>query len=306
MSESTQVADLAAVVVTHRREQQAGALVRALIEGEGIPAERIVVVVDHEGGLDDPALERRVRLLRQPRNLGPAPAFARGIEEALRLDPVPPWLYLCEDDVLVDGLPVPRLAGLLAAVRRHRAWEDEPIGAVVAHGRRLIPGQGATSEPHVPRAEPRLQQVDVAAWGATLLNADVARAGVLPDDSWYFGYEDFDFFLSLTGSGFLLLADRDSERVMATTPQTRARARGVARAPEESEEWRAYYVARNYLELARRHGGPGWVPRHLIKSARRFQLAGSAATRKALLHGLFDGLRGRTGRVERYVRPGPQ
>src|ERR1700689_2337095 len=73
---------VSAVVLTHRRPRLATAVVRSLIEQEGLPPDRVVVVVNGSGGLDDSTLESRVRLIRLPRNLGPAGGFAAGIEAA--------------------------------------------------------------------------------------------------------------------------------------------------------------------------------------------------------------------------------
>src|SRR5580698_1481088 len=55
-------ASVSAVVLTHRRPRLATAVVRSLVEQEGLPAERVVLVVNGSGGLEDPALEDRVRL----------------------------------------------------------------------------------------------------------------------------------------------------------------------------------------------------------------------------------------------------
>ena len=66
--------------------------------------------------------------------------------------------------------------------------------------------------------------------------------------------------------------------------------------PVDAEEaWRAYYVARNFFTFARRHGTPSWQAWHLAYSVRRLQLAGSGTERRAYLHGLWDGWRGRLG-----------
>ena len=46
-----------AVVLTHMRPGLAGDVVRSLLDVEGVPPERLVVVVNGEGGLDDAVLE---------------------------------------------------------------------------------------------------------------------------------------------------------------------------------------------------------------------------------------------------------
>ena len=45
-----------AVVLTYRRPRLAGDVVRSLIADEGFDPDRVVVVVNGDGGLDDPGL----------------------------------------------------------------------------------------------------------------------------------------------------------------------------------------------------------------------------------------------------------
>src|SRR3954464_223912 len=112
--------DTVAVVLTHRRRRLATALVRSLIADEGFPPDRIVLVVDREGGLDEPALEASVRLLRLTTNSGPAAGFRAGLDAAFE-DPAVAFAYLCEDDVGLMGLPAPRVASVRSAVEEHQA-----------------------------------------------------------------------------------------------------------------------------------------------------------------------------------------
>ena len=92
-------------------------MVRSLIEREGLPPDRVVVVVNGSGGLDDATLESSVRLVRLPRNLGPAGGFGAGMEAAFA-DPSVHWAYLCEDDVGLFSLPSPRLADVVGRAER--------------------------------------------------------------------------------------------------------------------------------------------------------------------------------------------
>lgn len=294
-------ADTAAVVLTHRRPRLATRLVRSLLDEEGFTPDRIHLVIDRDGGLDDPALEASLSVLRTTTNAGPAAGFRAGLAGAFA-HPGTAWVYMCEDDVLLSGLPTPRVADVRRAIdARNREVGREP-GAVVAYGRRFRPGRGGTTLPFVPeRDTPRLQRVDVAAWGATLVSRQVYDSGVRPDDRWFFGYEDFDFFLTVQRAGFEVLVDAQSALATADHAPD-ASASGAARPGPVDEPWRSYYVARNFFELARRHGDWSWAAWHLLLTARRFQLAGDATARRAIAHGLVDGLRGRRGRHPRWVR----
>src|SRR3954447_18837675 len=97
--------DTVAVVLTHRRRRLATSLVRSLTEDEGFSPDRIVLVVDRDGGLDDPALEDELCVIRLETNGGPAAGFRAGLE-AVFSDPTVAYAYLCEDDVGLMGLPV--------------------------------------------------------------------------------------------------------------------------------------------------------------------------------------------------------
>jgi hypothetical protein len=292
-----------AVVVTFRRRNIAGALVRSLVSEEGLEPSRIVVVVNGDGGLDDRDLESQVKVVRLPQNLGPAGGFRVGMLEAFS-DPSTKWAYLCEDDVGLFDLPLPRVDGVLARVEA-LADRRPPVGAVVAYGRRFVADRGhAVNFVPAPGEAQDLSEVDVAAWGATLLSREVFEAGILPDAEMFFGYEDFDFFCRVRESGFSVMVDGVSARRIAPQQTTAGRDDAVAsaRPTDKDEPWRAYYLARNFFTLARRHGTRRWIAWHLAYSLRRVQLAGDRRYATATLRGLLDGFRGRLGIDPGYLR----
>ena len=296
-------AGVTAVVLTHLRPTLAGDVTRSLLEVEGLPPERVVVVVNGEGGLDDPALEAKVRMVRLPTNTGPAGGFRAGLIEAFS-EPSTTWAYLCEDDIGLFSLPAPRLDGLARRIE-DLGDRQRPVGAVVAYGRSFV-GRGAHTANVVPPAGPApdLVPVDVACWGATLVSRAVVDAGVLPDADWFFGLEDFDFFCRVREAGFDVLVDGQAARRVATqqTNEGREAALGQRRPTDAVEAWRAYYHARNSLALVRRHGRPDWYAWQVAYTARHLQKAGSSAERSAIAHGVLDGLRGRMGENVRYRR----
>ena len=295
---------VAAVVLTHRRPRLATAAVRSLVEQEGLSPDRVVVVVNASGGLDDAALESSVKLLRLPHNLGPAGGFGVGME-AVFADPSVQWAYLCEDDVGLFSLPSPRLADVMGRAESRGQLAGRPVGAVVAFGRRFV-GRGAHTENLVPPpgVPYDLVPVDVASWGATLLARQVFDAGIVPDPDWFFGFEDFDFFCRVRQGGFDVVVDAVSARAVADqqTSSGRAGALGPHRPTDDHESWRSYYHARNSILLARRHGSPSWHMWHVAYSARHLQKATGNVERKAILHGLWDGIRGRVGENPDYGR----
>jgi GT2 family glycosyltransferase len=295
-------ASVSAVVLTHRRPRLATEVVRSLIERDGLPSDRVVVVVNGDGGLLDATLESNVRLIRLPRNVGPAGGFSAGMEAAFA-DPSIRWAYLCEDDVGLFSLPNPRLADVVGRAEARVRRPGPPVGAVVAYGRRFV-GRGSHTVNVVPLAGSPLElvPVDVASWGATLLSRSVFDAGIVPDAEWFFGLEDFDFFCRVRRGGFEVLVDATSARAVADqqTSSGRAGALGPYRPIGEREVWRSYYHARNSILLARRHGRPSWHLWHLAYSVRHLQRASGEAERRAIVHGLWDGTRGRLGEHPAY------
>ncbi|HUI02345.1 MAG TPA: glycosyltransferase [Acidimicrobiales bacterium] len=289
--------------MTHLRPRLAGATVRHLLEVEGFAPHRVVVVVNAQGGLDDPALEAAVRMVRLPTNTGPAGGFLRGITEAFA-DPGTRWAYLCEDDMVLLGLPAPRVADVLARVDE-RGSAPPPVGAVVPFGRAFVARSGHSVNVVPRRCPPTdLAPVDVTTWGATLLSRAVVERGVLPDPELFFGFEDFDFFCRVRAAGFAVMVDVPCARRVAHRQTSAARDAALAqeRPNDADEPWRAFYLARNFFALARRHGRPSWLAWHVLFTVRRLQLASSAAERRAIVAGFADGVRGRLGTDPRYLR----
>ena len=297
---------VSAVVLTHRRPRLATTVVRGLIEREGFSPDRVVVVVNGSGGLDDATLESSIRLIRLPYNLGPAGGFRAGMEDVFA-DTSVDWAYLCEDDIELFDLPTPRLADVVGRAECLDGFPGRPVGAVAAFGRQFV-GRGAHTENFVPSmadsGECQLVPVDVASWGATLLSRRVFDAGILPDQVWFFGLEDFDFYCRVRQGGFEVLVDAVSARAVAEQQTSAGRVGALARhRPTDAREtWRSYYHARNSILMARRHGRPSWHMWHVAYLARHLQKATGNAERKAILRGLQDGIRGRFGENPDYGR----
>ena len=290
-----------AVILTHMRPSLAGDLTRSLLDVEGLAADRIIVVVNGVGGLDDPVLESRVRMLRLPENIGPAGGFKAGMIEAFS-DTGTRWAYLCEDDIGLLPLPAPRLGDLIDRINARGARH---VGAVVAFGRNFSRRGAHTVNIVPPEGTPQdLAAADVGSWGATVISRSVFDAGVLPDTDWYFGLEDFDYYRRVALAGYEVLVDGVAARRVAAQQTSIGREEALRRRRpvDVDEAWRAYYHARNSFEIARRHGHPGWHAWHLAYSLRKLQRARSGAERAAIAHGLWDGMRGRLGENPRYRR----
>lgn len=277
-----------AVVLTYRRPDGASQVVRDLLHEEGLDPSQILLVVCGDGGLVDPVEESKINVLRLGENLGPAGGFARGLEHVRRTS-VAPWVYLCEDDQGRHGLPTKRLGELVAqAERLEQSTPGRPVGAVLASGRHVDLRTGMTFR-HEFRSVSGLEEADYGPFWGALVSRRVVDAHVVPDEAMFWWAEDLDFWLRVRSAGFRVLVD--------------ARAHRAARNKQSSDEpWCSYYMARNNFYLRRRYGGFRWTLCHLRKSARRYQLASSSAHRAAIVRGLIDGARGRTGRNPEFSR----
>jgi hypothetical protein len=282
----------------------AAQVVQGLVDDEGFDPSEIVVVVNGDGGLADPELAEQVRMLHLPANLGPAGGFAHGLRAAFA-EPDVQWAYLCEDDVGLFDLPTPRVRRVLAevAAREQQNPVPPPTGAVVAYGRKFGRRPGS-DRPYLPDPAPPLQPVDTAMWGASLVHRSVIDAGVLPDERWFFGFEDLDFFIRMQKAGFELLVDAMTGRVADEQVSTSGRAAAFAghRPVDDFEPWRLYYFARNYIPLAHRHGDWRWIAWHLVFSVRWAQRSPNWASLRAIARGLLDGFRGSLGPNPRFLR----
>ena len=290
-----------AVVLTYRRPAHAARLVRSLLEDEGVPASQVIVVVNGDGGLDDPTLERAITMLTLEENVGPAGGFARAFRFVRGIAETP-WIYACEDDTDLCGPASPRLARLIERVESfEREAPGSPVGVVLASGWNVDPRTGRTTRHRVESPGAPFEDVDFGAWDATLVSRRVIDAGIVPDESLFWWAEELDFCLRVKQAGFRVLVDVPTslggDRAPNLAPEGQRALPGRA-----DEPWCSYYMARNGFLVSRRLGTPTWTMWHLLKSARRFQLAPSNAHRAAIVRGLADGLLGRSGRHASFTR----
>ncbi len=289
-----------AFVLTFKRPRLATQVVRELLETEGFTPEQVTLVVNGEGGLEDPRLEAAIDVLRLPENLGSAGGFNRALlHVASRSDA--PWIYVCEDDNVAHEMPAPRVGEL---VERVVAFERDrpglPVGAVVIKGMDTDPGTGASS-PHRPgSSEHGLEEVTWGTFHGVLLSRRVIESGVVPDESLFFGATDFDFFFRMRARGFRVLTDC-AIPVDPLWLALRAGKESLGLPRRRDEPWCSYYLARNPLVLARRYGNVRWAAHHLRRMAGRF-VRSSRAHRAAIARGLIDGLLMRSGKNPAFVR----
>jgi GT2 family glycosyltransferase len=278
-----------AVVLTYRRPEGASQAVSALLESEGLDPSQILLVVNGDDGPLEGAFEKRIPALHLAENLGPAGGFARALQH-VRRESSASWVYLCEDDQQRYALPAPRVQELVERVERfEREVPGPPVGVALASGRHIDMRTGRTAPHKLGSPSGGFDEVDYGPFWGALLSRRVVDANVVPDEALFWGAEDLDFWLRVRVAGFRVVVD--------TVAHEAAHNKGSS-----GESWCGYYVARNNFYLRRRHGRSRWTIHHLLKSARRFQLAPSRAHRLAIARGVIDGIRGRTGRNPAFSR----
>lgn len=314
---------LAALIVTHnRREKLELCLAHTLAQG----FDRVLVIdnASDDGTAawlarqDDPRLE----VLRLAENGGGAGGFAAGLARLTGPDASPPdsqpdWIALFDD----DAWPEP---GAVAAFRARAGGLDPDCaapGAIAAFGAAVLTPAGRPAELNRPALNPfwhlgtlarsvtgggregfHLHEGDYARGaperavdalsfvGFFLARGAVARVG-LPDAGLFIYGDDTIYSLTLRRAGLglrfcpAIRFVHDCGHVLAPRPI-----------------WKAYYLCRNGVRMARAAAGPwlfplalGWYLVAWTRKARHYPPAERRLYRRMMRAGLRDGLRGQDG-----------
>jgi GT2 family glycosyltransferase len=250
---------LGVVVLTHGEGAEALALLRSLVEEQGVAADAIVAV-QNPVSLADPALtppDPAIRVLRMPENRGYAGGMNAGIRQ--HLDNGAGLVLILTGEV---GLR-PGVVDLLVATAE-QAPQFGALGPVVwwrsqnrpfSFGGVRLPG-GRIDQLHDPpaAAEHGIAECDWVEGAAILLRAEALREVGLLDERLFLYFEETELGLRLSKAGWRLGVVIDA--VAEQEP-------GLARRPGAY----AYLLARNGLEYARRAAGPRGVARALGERA---------------------------------------
>jgi len=235
------------------------------------------------------ASARGYRLLEQESNLGIAAAFNRGAAAAIADG--------CAYVLLVDQdtRPEPHLVSTLVDLFATDGAKAAVIAAnYVDAGGRLayrVPDDRATGE------------IPVAISSGSMIPATAYQSLGGMDEGLFIDEVDHDFCLRARERGFQILATRQPLTRHEVGRQTLHHLGSLAFSMSHHAPIRRYYMARNRIVVARRHGRqfPGWVAGMLLRSAIEFSLVpllekNRRAKTRALARGLIDGLAGRSGR----------
>jgi GT2 family glycosyltransferase len=248
-----------------------------------------ILVIDNQGDFSD----RQATVVRPGANIGFARAIAQGAK--LALDAGADWLWFVNNDARVDETCLEAL--LEAADERSRTGLLSPLilygdgvdvwfagGTVDARTLRTrhVQVAGAGSEPYATQ---------YVTGCAMLARAAMVRECGPPDETLFMYYEDVEWSLRARARGWEAVVVPRAV-VFHDVDRHGARRRFSPRA--------VYYLTRNRLLLARRSGSPvaalpsavAWGLRQVVKA---IAWRGSRATTRALVRGVRDGVRGRTG-----------
>jgi rhamnosyltransferase len=259
--------------------------------------DRLIVVDNGSAAAALGALAGRegVELVRNAENLGVGTALNQGARRAAELGYA--WLLMLDQDTEVDP---DLLAGLAEA---YGACPFKERVKILAANYR-IPSLGRTGHPE--GAAPFSRAVAANTSGSLLSLAAFAEAGPLRDD-FFIDLVDTEYCLRLRSLGYEVVV---TSRALMTHEIGSGFARrifGRVRNISNHSPARRYYMTRNRVAMARAYlwREPRWVAMEMVRAAAelvamaRFEQDRLAKARAAAA-GLWDGLRGRLGRADRF------
>ena len=295
---------LTVVVLNWNRENETASCVEGLARWRRLAPEVVVVDNGSREGEGDRLAARfpEVRVLRSPSNLG----FGGGNNLALRRLESGYVLLLNNDAVLAEE----------AALELMEALDRDPrlgvVGPLLAEARRpeeIVSAGGRDVSRHV-RTHLRLDElpreplweggpvaVDYVPGTAVLLRSDPLRSVGGLDEEYFFGAELADLCERFGRMGL----------ISAVVP-TAVALHDSSAASELRECLYPYYILRNRFRFAALHRRPLWLYRaawsiYGLLKALTSMAAGRRQRARALVYGLWDGLRGRWGDRNRlFVR----
>jgi GT2 family glycosyltransferase/glycosyltransferase involved in cell wall biosynthesis len=284
---------IAAVIVNHETADLTLRAAHAVLESRRPPDQLIVVDNGSRDGSAE-AIERALpeaRVLSSERNLG----FAGGANLGLRtaLADGAELLLLVNSDARIDPDCVARLERVLegdtavaiAGPAILAAGDPERIESLglafsTASGRFRELGSGADASSCGAQ-----RSVDALSACTMLIRRSALEKIGLFDEGYFFGFEDVDLCLRARNAGFRC----------ELVPEARVWHDGHATIGRRSPE-RLYYAARNHLRLVRGQGmATGTVALLNLAHALRGREVARLAGLRAVIRGLADGARGRTG-----------
>lgn len=258
-----------------------------------------VVVVDNASGAVGQALlgalegRERVRILRNPQNLGIAAALNAGVREALGARAG--WIFTFDQDSRVPPGFVGAMIAAHAAARRE-------FGRVGVLAPRYVDRNSGASGSEGPGGAGGLLELE-----ATITSGNLIEAGVFEEvgpflEEFFIDYVDIEFHLRCRRHGLKVVQASGVVLDHSLGSQRRARILWKSFVVTSHSHLRRYYIARNRVRTYRKYllAEPAWALKDALAFVREIvviALFEREAGRKLAytLAGLRDGLRGRMG-----------
>ncbi len=289
---------ISAVVVTYQPDRGLLEHLRRILAQ--VPT--VVVVDNGSEGADAKRVEAAgelagVRLIRNGSNLGIATALNLGIRAALQSGCE--WVTTFDQD---SAIPKGFFEQLFLAY--HACPARESVG-MIAPGKWSM-GTARPAKPPPPAAA-AFSYVMAAITSGSLIKAKVFETAGFYDDALFIDYVDAEHCLRMQLNGFKVLSATLVVLEHELGTQQTRNLLGYALSFRIHTAWRYYYIMRNRLVLYRRYltTFPRWAlrdARGMVLELGRIILLEHGRKQKlhAVFQGIWDGLRGHTGRHPGY------
>jgi rhamnopyranosyl-N-acetylglucosaminyl-diphospho-decaprenol beta-1,3/1,4-galactofuranosyltransferase len=224
-----------------------------------------------------------VHLKRMPGNSGSAGGFLAGIKTVMNNND---FVWTLDDDVSMPPDSLQRLLEGMQTLAR-----TEKVGAVRSVGRMH------------PFAEPT--ELEIAPWRGTLWRTDVMKQVGLPRADYFLYGEDLEYSLRFRSHGYRFYWIPSSKCIEVRQGKTKERILGVDVGIYQSA-FRFYYAFRNEISICLEYRAYSRLFRLLVYCLKVFVYLlffgknDRFEKLKAVLAGLWDGMRGKLGRRNRF------
>lgn len=252
-----------------------------------------VIVIDNASRDDTQALVRGVYPeadhVRLGENLGSAGGYHEGIRRAARSSD---FIYTLDDDVRLNPDTLQEI------VAGFHALEGAMPGQIAA-----VRSVGA-SHPHAAPTP-----LEVVPWRGTLFKTAIVREVGLPSPDYFLYGEDLEYSLRIAQRGYRFYwipTSRCLEAVRERDGKARATLFG-RRLVRYQSPFRLYYAFRNEVSIFIRYGRRAALLRTFLYALKILLMIGASERWtgkrpiRALVLGIFDGIRGRMGRHPDYT-----
>ncbi len=222
----------------------------ACLTRQTFPPEMILIVDNSAGDETKIAIgaldDTRIKYHKVGYNSGPAGASAIGLK--ILADLGYDWIYWGDDDD-----PPPFDDTLERILKIPGELKEEKIGLLGFRGCKFNQ-RTFTMEKILNHEYQKITEVDCISGGASMIvNSQVVKEGVLPDEKLFFGFEELDFALSVKDKGYKNFITGDiSLQIRKSKNKGEKKNKAIKISPQKAYDslWLDYYSYRNLLIIA--------------------------------------------------------